>query len=121
MSSARNGSTVILNNDVQVAATILVDYDITLDLNGHNIIAAETGNQLFQVRTNMPTLFNVTNSKETGGHIVLNNRKLLLAYKPVSFENVTIKQFNENSSTTVKNGSQIEVVLSYNILGNEKC
>ena len=88
---------------------------VTVDLNGHNIIAV-CGNQLFQVRTNVPTLFNVTNSKETGGHIVLNNRKLL-SYKPVSIgEKVTIKQYDENSTEAVKSGTQTELIQSHNAL-----
>lgn len=64
----------------------------------------------------MPTLFNVTNSKETGGHIVLNNRKLLLSYKPVSIEKVTIKQYDENSTEAVKSGTQTELIQSHNAL-----
>lgn len=120
MSAARNGSTIKLNKDAQVTTSILVGKDITLDLNGYDIIAQEptstSNNQIFQVTRYVPTEFVITNSQAQGGNIILNNRKLLLAYKPVSFENVTIKQFNENSSTTVINGSQIEVVLSYNIL-----
>ncbi len=103
------GETITLNEDVTLTSKVVVDKEITLDLNGNDI----TGSDQYVLEFNAEdTSFTLTDSTETAGTITGSQRGILVTAGTLTLDKVTVTSVDRTIQINpVTDGGAAKVIM----------
>lgn len=109
IASAQAGETITLNEDVTLSSKVVVNKEITLDLNGNDI----TGSDQYVLEFNAKdTEFTLTDSTDTAGTITGAQRGILVTAGTLTLDEVTITSLDRTIQINpVADGGAAKVIM----------